>query len=91
MRERRAPARDITDKLARMGVLIGIDDVAFHHDVSIRPAIITGVICWVDIRTPGGAHTVPILSAFNGHFQSKSRLPRRTLSCRRCRGCTGAR
>eukprot|EP00959_Pyramimonas_sp_CCMP1952_P089691 1876302-Pyramimonas_sp.AAC.1 len=57
-----------------MSVLIGnggrVLDVAFHRDVSIRPVIITGVICWVDIRTPGGAYKVPVLSAFNGQFQS---------------------
>eukprot|EP00959_Pyramimonas_sp_CCMP1952_P004219 88763-Pyramimonas_sp.AAC.1 len=83
----------MTYNLARMSVLTGNDggilDVAFHRDASIRPVIITGVICWVDIHAPGGAHAAPILSAFNGHFQSKSRLPRRAPICCRCCRCAG--
>eukprot|EP00959_Pyramimonas_sp_CCMP1952_P201351 4210815-Pyramimonas_sp.AAC.1 len=47
-----------------MSALIGNDgsvlDVALHHDVSTRPVINTGVICWVDLHTPGGAHSMGI-------------------------------
>eukprot|EP00959_Pyramimonas_sp_CCMP1952_P084498 1767452-Pyramimonas_sp.AAC.1 len=76
MRESRASTQDIAFNLTRTSALIGnggsIPDVALHHDASVRPVINTGVICWVELRTPGGAHTFPILSASNRHFKSRS-------------------